>query len=330
MWPDAFALPGWLAALPVPALLGAWLWWRRRHGDRPRAVGVHASSLFGELPRTWRERCRWLPDGLRLVAIACAVVALAGPLVWREARDARGGADVMLLIDVSSSMQALDFEPNRLGAARAFAERIVESRPDDRIGLMTFASRTALRCPLTRDREALRTAIRDLVPGAELLGEGTALGAATLSAVDRLASGAAGDRMLIVLSDGKSIRESVPTEDAAAVASARQVRIHTIGIGSGGAVPFPTEFGRVDVVLPLDEAVLTAIATTSRGRYFPAPDGAALRAVSDAIDELESPAPVEVVEPRLFSAARPWMLAALAGVVLESLLAATVLRRFPG
>jgi hypothetical protein len=95
-------------------------------------------------------------------------------------------------------------------------------------------------------------------------------------------------------------------------------------------VPYPTEFGRVNVELPLDEAVLTAMATTSRGRYFPAPDGAALRAVSDAIDELESPAPVEVVEPRLFSVAPPWVLAALAGVVLESLLAATALRRFPG
>jgi Ca-activated chloride channel family protein len=226
-------------------------------------------------------------------------------------------------------MQALDFEPDRLGAARGFAERLVERRPDDRIGLMTFASRTTLRCPLTRDREAVRTAIRDLTPGAELLGEGTALGAATLDAVERLASGVAGDRMLIVLSDGKSIRESVPTEEAAAVAAARQVRIHTVGIGSGGAVPYPTEFGRVDVVLPLDEAVLTAMATRSRGRYFRAPDEAALRAVSDAIDELESPAPVEVVEPRLFSVAPPWVLAALACVALESLLAATALRRFP-
>jgi Ca-activated chloride channel family protein len=226
-------------------------------------------------------------------------------------------------------MQALDFEPDRLGAARAFAERLVQRRPHDRVGLMTFASRTTLRCPLTRDRDALRAAIRDLTPGAALLGEGTALGAATLDAVERLASGAAGDRMLILLSDGKSIRESVPTEDAAAVAAARQVRIHTIGIGSGGAVPYPTEFGRVDVVLPLDEAVLTAMAVRSRGRYFRAPDEAALRAVSDAIDELESPAPVEVIEPRLFSVARAWVLAAMGCLVIEAVLAASLLRRFP-
>jgi Ca-activated chloride channel family protein len=328
VWPDAFSSPAWLAGLVVPAVLGVARW--RRRGDRRRhAVGAHATALFGELPRTWRERCRWLPDALRLAGLACAILALAGPLVWRSSRDARGGADVMLLIDVSSSMQALDFEPDRLGAARVFAERLVERRPDDRIGLMTFASRTTLRCPLTRDREAVRAAIRDLVPGAELLGEGTALGAATLSAVERLANGVAGDRMLIVLSDGKSIGESVPTEDAAAVAAARQVRIHTIGIGSGGAVPYPTEFGRVEVVLPLDEAVLIAMAERSRGRYFRAPDEAALRAVSDAIDELESPAPVEVVEPRLFSVAPPWMLAALACALLEAVLAATVLRRFP-
>lgn len=329
MWPDAFSTPAWLGALAAPAVLAGLRWWRSRRAAGRAAVGVHASSLFGELPRTWRERARWVPDALRLAALACVIVALAGPMAWRTARQSQGGADVMLLIDVSDSMQALDFEPDRLGAARAFAEQLVERRPDDRIGLMTFASRTTLRCPLTRDREALRAAIRDLTPGAELLGEGTALGAATLDAVERLASGAAGDRMLIVLSDGKSIRESVPTDDAAAVAASRQVRIHTIGIGSGAAVPYPTEFGRVEVVLPLDEAVLTAMAMRSGGRYFRAPDEAALRAVSDAIDELESPAPVEVIEPRLFSVVRAWVLGAMACVVLEALLAATVLRRFP-
>jgi Ca-activated chloride channel family protein len=329
MWPDAFSVPWVLVALGVPVALGLALVARRRGDGRAGGVAVHASDLFGPLPRSWRERLHWLPDALRPLALACAIVALAGPLAWRAARDARGGADVMLLIDVSSSMQALDFEPDRLGAARRFAERLVDRRPDDRIGLMTFASRTTLRCPPTRDREAIRQAIRDLTPGAELLGDGTALGAATLGAVERLATGDSGDRMLIVLSDGKSVRESVPTADASALAAARQVRIHTVGIGSGGAVPYPTEFGRIDVELPLDEAVLGAMADRSRGRYFRAPDEVALRAVSDAIDELESPAPVEIVEPRLFSVAAPWVLAALGCLVLEALLASTVLRRFP-
>lgn len=329
MWPDAFAGPAWLLALALPIALGVRLLWPR-HRVRVPSAPAHATSLHGALPRTWRERLHWVPDALRLAALVFAVVALAGPLAWRTAREMRGGADVMVLIDVSSSMQALDFEPDRLGAAKRFAERLVERRPDDRIGLMTFSSRTALRCPLTRDREAMRAAIRELTPGAELLGDGTALGAATFSAVERLATGQSGDRMLIVLSDGKSIRESVPTADATALAATRQVRIYTIGIGSGGRVPFPTEIGRVDVVLPLDEAVLGDMAARTGGRYFPAPDEVALRAVSDAIDALESPAPVEIVEPRLFSVARAWMLAAVACLVTEFLLAATILRRFPG
>ncbi len=326
MWPDAFALPWLLLGLLVPAALLAW---RLRQRARRQAVPVHASQLYGALPRTWRERLRWLPDALRLLAIACGVVALAGPLAWQVSRSEQGGADVLLLIDVSSSMQALDFAPDRLGAAKAFAERVVGRRPDDRFGLMTFASRSALRAPLTRDQEAVRAAIRDLVPGDELLGDGTALGAALVSAVERLASGRAGDRMVVLLSDGHGVREQVPPTDAAAFAASRQVRVLTVGIGSGGAVPVPTEFGRVDVVLPLDAATLTAIAERTGGRYFPAPDEAALRAVSDAIEELESPAPVEVARPELFSVARQWVLAALALAVAEAWLAASVLRRHP-
>lgn len=327
MWPDAFALPGVLAALAIPIALLAVRAWRRRRDTA--AVAVHASALFGALPSTWRERARWLPDALRLAALGCAILALAGPLAWRLAHSARGGADVLLLIDVSSSMQALDFEPDRLGAAKAFAERVIDGRPDDRFGLMSFASRSALRVPLTRDREAVRTAIRDLVPGEELLGEGTALGAAVVSAVERLASGHAGERLIVLLSDGHGVRESVPPPEAAALAASRRVRILTVGIGSGEAVPYPTEFGRVDVVLPLDAPALMAIASRTRGRYFPAPDGAALRAVSDAIEELESPAPVEVSKPELFSLAQAWILAALALAAAEAWLAGTVLRSHP-
>lgn len=326
MWPDAFALPAALVALAIPLAL---LWRRLRQRAARRAVPVHASSLFGPLPRTWRERLRWLPDALRLLALVSGVVALAGPLAWKTARSTQGGADVLLLIDVSSSMRALDFSPDRLGAARAFAERVMDRRPGDRFGLMTFASRSALRSPLTRDHEAVRAAIRDLTPGDELLGEGTALGAAVVSAVERLASGRAGDRMVLLLSDGQGVRESVPPPEAAALAASRQVRILTIGIGSGGAVPYPTEFGRVDVVLPLDAPALTAIAERTRGRYFAAPDEAALRAVSDAIEELESPAPVEITRPELFSVAPAWILAALVLAAAEAWLASTVLRRHP-
>lgn len=326
MWPDAFSLPWALLALAMPLALLAWRLARRRPEG---AVTVHASDLFGPLPDTWRARLRWLPHALRLLALGCAIVALAGPMSWRVWRGSHGGADVMLLIDVSGSMQALDFPPDRLGAAKAFAERLVARRPADRIGLMTFASRTALRAPLTRDHAAVVAAVRELAPGEELLGDGTALGAAVVSAVERLARGRAGDRMLVLLSDGHGVRESVAPVEAAALAASRQVRVVTIGIGSGGAVPYPTEFGRVDVVLPLDAVTLRAVADRTRGRYVAAPDEPALRAVSDAIEEMESPAPTEVSRPELFSVARPWVLAAIALVLVETWLAGTVLRRHP-
>lgn len=326
MWPDAFSWPWGLALLALPA--GLLVLRLRQHASKA-TVPAHASELFGPLPRTWRERARWLPDVLRLVALACALVALAGPLAWSPARSSYGGADVMLLIDVSGSMQALDFSPDRLGAARTFAERVVDRRPADRFGLMTFAARSALRSPLTRDHNAVRAAIRDLAPGAELLGEGTALGAAVVSAVERLAGGRAGDRLLLLLSDGEGVREWVPPADAAALAAARQVRIVTVGIGSGGTVPYPTEFGPIDVVLPLDAATLTGLADRTGGRYFQAPDEAALRAVSDAIDELDSPAAVEVVRDELFSVAWMWVVAALSLAVVEAWLAGTALRRHP-
>lgn len=326
MWPDAFVWPWGLVLLAVPGALAAVRW---RHRVTRRRLPTHATDLFGPLPRSWRERGRWLPEACRLIALICAVVALAGPLAWSSARTSLAGADVMLLVDVSDSMQALDFAPDRLGAAKAFAERIVARRPADRFGLMTFASRSALRAPLTRDHEAVRTAIRDLAPGQELLGEGTALGAAVVSAVDRLARGGAGDRLLLLLSDGEGVREWIDPAEAAALAASRQVRIVTVGIGSGGAVPYPTEFGPIDVVLPLDDTTLTGLAARTRGRYFPAPDAAALRAVSDAIDELESPAPVEVVSDEPFSVATPWILVALGFAVAEVWLAGGILRGHP-
>lgn len=336
MWPEAFAGPvgalAW-AAVVAALLLAAWLWRLRRSRGASvigRSAAVVVSALPAGLPRTWAARARALPDVLRVAALVCGAVALAGPVVWRPAHERLGGADVMLLIDVSPSMAALDFTPDRLGAARRFAEQVLDRRPGDRIGLVTFASRTALRCPLTRDHAAVRAAIRDLVPGEERLGEGTAIGAAIVTATERLAQGDAGDRLIILLSDGASVREQVDPGEAAALAASRRVHIHAVGIGSGGAVPYPTEFGPVDVVLPLDAEALRAIAARTGGQYYPAPDDAALRAVSEALDEIEAPVPVEVVESRAFTVGQAWVLAALACVTLELVLAGTALRRFPG
>ena len=304
VWPDAFSLAR-VARRPCPARACS----AACAGAGASSGARRGSSAFTP-PRLWRAAAhvaRASPLGARRAPPGRTRLCRGrarGPAGLATAARRSGGADVMLLIDVSSSMQALDFRARSPRRAHAFAERLVDRRPDDRIGLMTFASRTALRCPLTRDHEAVRLAIRDLTPGAELLGEGTALGAAMLDAVERLASGAPAIGCWSALRRQEHPRVGVHPRTRRRCGR-RQVRIHTIGIGSGGAVPYPDGIRPGGRRAPARRAALSADRHRSRGRVLRAPDEIALRAVSDAIDELESPAPVEVVDPRSSAWPRP-------------------------
>ena len=280
-----FADPLFLVLLLLVPALAALAWWRARTGE--------AGLLFSDIraasdvePTIW-ARLGWLPTALGLAALALGIVALARP----QARDVQRerfteGIDIALVLDVSPSMEADDFQPNRFEAAKAVAAEFVDGRISDRIGLVVFAAEAYTQAPLTLDYDFLKQMLAEVQMG--LLEQGTAIGTAIATAVNRLRDSEAESKVIILLTDGENNRGEIDPATAAEVAQALDVRIYTIGVGSDqGRIPGP--FGSLfgGTAVPLDETVLRQIAQQTGGRYFRATDRDALRAIYEEIADLE-------------------------------------------
>jgi Ca-activated chloride channel family protein len=327
-----FAYPWCLAALAVIPLL---VYWRaRRAGRREPALRFpDVASLTALSPSIW-VKLAWLPFALRMLAIALLVVALARPQ-----RGAAGeqmvaeGVDIMLILDVSSSMLAEDFRPNnRLFVAKEVVSDFIRSRETDRLGLTVFARHALTKTPLTLDHDILLTQLEDVQIGS--IPDGTAIGNAIASAVNRIKGSDAKSKLLILLTDGENTAGEIDPLTAAKLASSFGIKIYTVGVGRGGLVPFPFRdplFGVVyrNVEIPVDEENLTRIAETTDGRFFRARDEESLRAVYVEIDSLERTEIEEVRYVRYTELAPRFMSSALLFLALEALLSRTRLRRFP-
>ncbi|HET6637592.1 MAG TPA: VWA domain-containing protein [Gemmatimonadota bacterium] len=323
------ATPVWLALLV--ALPFAWWWSRRR---RREALVLPALARAGDLPRTWRERLRWAPDALRVAAFLAMVLALARPQELAAGRPlTTSGVDIVLTIDASGSMKAEDFQPrNRLEVAKQAAIDFVAERPSDRLGLVTFAGQAVTQAPLTLDHQAVGSAIRRIEIGG--LTDGTAIGTALATAVNRLRASDARSKVVILLTDGVNNAGQIDPLTAARTAQALGVRVYTIGVGTTGEAPYLLDdprFGRryVRVVVRIDEDVLREIASSTGGRYFRATDPEALSQVYAAIDRLER-SPLSGRRPVARIDRYAWILAlALGLVVAEGVLRGTLFRRLP-
>jgi Ca-activated chloride channel family protein len=308
-------VPAWLAVLAVPLLAALW---RRRRGP----VVVSSASLLDGLPATWRVRLRPLPDVLRWLALAAVALALASPRVeLPEALVQRRGVDVLLLVDVSQSMQARDAAPDRLRAVLAFSRRLIDRRPGDRFGVVLFAGANTLACPVTADHRAVvgRLAAVEPVPG-----EGTAFGTAILGAIKRVPANRRA--VIVAFSDGVSNAGTPAPAEAAAVAASVGVPIITVAIGRTGIASFPTEFGLVDVEVEVDEAGLQAVSAASRGVFVRASDRGAVETVARRLQQAEPPPDVEMAAVTQWLT--PWLtVLAAALVALELAFAAFALRR---
>jgi Ca-activated chloride channel family protein len=282
----------WVLALLL--LLPLW-WWRQRRGAQPALVFSRA-SLLAQAPRR-RNRVPQLAAALRWLALAALVVALAQPRSGARAQNVtRDGIDIALVVDISSSMLAEDFQPrNRMEVAKERAKAFVAGRRTDRIGVIAFSGEALTQVPLTTDYPVVLAALDNLQPG--LLEDGTAIGTAIATAANRLRSADGRSRVMLLLTDGENNRGSIDPRTAAQAAAAFDIRIYSIGIGSEGMAPTPVGRGLFGLryenrPVRIDEALLTEISESSGGRYFRARDAVALQRIFEQIDQLER-SPVE-------------------------------------
>lgn len=288
-----FAEPHLLWLLLVLPLL-AWL--RGRSGPAPAMLfsSVSAARLIAG---SRKVRPGGLRYWLRLAAIGLLIAALAKPQWGRTVSETEAsGIDIMLAVDISGSMNALDFslngrQANRLDVVKSVVARFISERPSDRIGLTAFAGRPYLVCPLTLDHSWLRQRLNSLRIG--MIEDGTAIGSAIASGVNRLRDQQAKSRILILLTDGVNNAGKISPLTAAEAAAAMQIKVYAVGAGRRGIAPTPVEdeFGRVRLVqakVDIDEATLTKVAAMTGAKYFRATDTASLARIYAEINAMET------------------------------------------
>lgn len=291
-WEYEFFAPHWLwLMLALPILLYV-LYQRekRRTGD---FYFSGTSETQHQLRTPWIGRFRELLLLLKITVVALFVFALAKPFHWSQYSDFdtnyTEGIDIILAMDVSLSMLAMDFKPNRLEASKRVAEQFVEGRRGDRIGLVVYAGEAYTACPATLDYDVLKKQIQEI--DGERIEGGTAIGTGLGTAVTRLRNDSIGSKVIILLTDGSNNAGDLSPLMAAELARAKNVRVYTIGVGSQGKAPSPviTPFGvqyqNIDV--EIDEVTLMKIAETTGGNYFRATDEKSLESIYKEIERLE-------------------------------------------
>ena len=327
-----FASPHYLWLLTLLAPMIAYYVWRTMQGGA--AIQISTVEGVARAPKSVRYYLRHLPFALRAAAFGLLVVALARPQqIEQNVRTSSEGIDIMLAIDVSASMLARDFEPDRITAAKEVAGSFISDRYGDRIGLVPFAAEAFTQSPLTTDQSTLQTLLAQIRSGL-IDDSGTAIGNGLATAINRLRESDAKSKVVILLTDGVNNRGEITPITAAEIAKAQNIRVYTIGVGTEGMAPYPAVdmFGNITFVkqkVEIDEKTLTAMAEMTGGRYFRATDNAKLKAIYDEINQLEK-SKVEVTEHLSYHEQfLAWVLAALGLLLAEFLLANLVLKRIP-
>lgn len=319
----------WLLLLLIPLAV----WYILKQRGAHATMSLSTTQAFAALPRSWKEYLRYFLFVLRLAAIACLIIVLARPQKhdnWRTT--STEGTDIVLAMDVSSSMLARDFRPDRFGAAKDVASSFISARESDNIGIVVFAGESLTGVPMTMDRTSLLSYLSNLEMG--ILEDGTAIGDGIATSLNRLREGQAKSKSIILLTDGSNNTGVVAPLTAAQVAQEMGVKIYTIGVGTNGMAPYPvrTLSGRIEFEnqpVVIDEATLRNISTTTGGQYFRATDNRMLQEVFREIDALEK----TQMDVRHFSHTEDnfliWAVLALVFFGLEMLLRYTILRSIP-
>jgi len=284
---------------------------------------------FAMITKSALPRFRHLGIVLRSLALAALIIALARPqssLSWQDTTTE--GIDIVIASDISGSMLAEDFKPNRLEAGKNIAIDFIQNRPNDRIGLVVFSGESFTQCPLTIDHSVLVNLYADIKNG--MIEDGTAIGMGLATAVNRLKDSEAKSKVVILLTDGSNNSGSIPPVTAAEIAKQFNVRVYTVGIGTNGFAPYPVQtpmgvqYQRMKV--DIDEGTLSKIASITGGKYFRATNNNALKDIYEQIDRLEK-AKIDVTQYRKKTERfLPFAIIALALLSLEFLTKNTLLK----
>lgn len=291
-WEYEFFASHWLWLLLIVPLILGYLFWQEK--KKTGSIKYSRSSADQRsIGSKWILRVREVLIVLQGIIVALMIFALAKPFHFAEYDDFdknyKEGIDIILAMDVSLSMLARDFEPNRLEAAKKVAKEFVDGRHGDRIGLVVYAGEAYTACPATLDYEALKHQI-DVINSDRIEG-GTAIGTGLGTAVTRLRNDSIASKVIILLTDGSNNSGDISPETAAELARAKNIRVYTIGMGSTGDVSMPVvgPFGVQYTSMPveIDEATLTRIAEITNGQYFRATDEESLKSIYKEIEQLE-------------------------------------------
>ena len=326
----SFLHPGFLYLLLL--LIPAITWYVLK--NKTNRAGMKISALDGliNVPYTYKHYLQHIFFGFRILAVALLIIALARPQSVDKWEDiSTEGIDIVISLDISSSMLARDFKPDRLEASKELATEFISGRSDDRMGLVVFSGESFTQCPLTTDHAVVINMMRDIQTG--MIEDGTAIGMGLATAINRLKDSKAKSKVIILMTDGVNNMGEIAPVTAAEIAQSFNIRVYTIGVGSRGMAPYPvqTQYGLQyrNMKVEIDEEVLKDIAETTNGKYFRATDNDQLKQIYQEIDKLEK-SKIDVKEFRRKSE-EYLLFVIIAGVLLfmEVLARNTLLRGLP-
>lgn len=327
-----FANPSyfWLFLIFIPLIV----WYVMKQKNATPSMLISTTKAFDKVSTSWKVWLRHFMFVLRLAAIGCVIVILARPQTrdrWQT--EETEGTDIVLALDVSTSMLARDFRPDRFEAAKEVASKFIAGRETDNIGIVIFSGESFTLVPMTSDKAVLLNYVQDIKMG--MLEDGTAIGDGLATAINRIKGGKAKSKSIILLTDGSNNTGIVAPLTAAEIARRMGVKVYTIGVGTNGEAEFPIGrniYGKVEYQLMpvvIDEVTLKKIANTTGGAYFRATDKSTLNDIFNEIDKLEK----TKMDVKQFSHTEdnylPWALALLALVIVELLARNTILRNIP-
>ena len=317
--------------LVVPLLIAYYIWRERQGGA---SIIISTTDALRTAPRTLRYYLRHTPFSLRIVALVLLIIAAARPQsVEHETKTTTEGIDIVMALDISGSMLARDFKPDRLTSAKRVASEFVATRTGDRIGLVVFAGEAFTQSPLTTDQSSLQTLLGRIKSG--VVEDGTAIGNGLATALNRLRESDSKSKVVILLTDGVNNRGQISPLTAAEIAKELGVKVYTIGVGRNGEAPYPLfdERGRevqtVTMKVEIDEEILRKIASETGGEYFRATDELSLIKIYEQINSMEKSRVERFELTHINEEYLIFVLWALALLALEFMLKYIVLKRIP-